>query len=256
MKRIFILGFMALVLMAGTASFAQKPNRRDLTAAIQINAMRASMFYKALTLASDKNSVADVLKTLEDGTSSGTRMDAATAELWLTDNTFAAQNSQEHYNAFYFMFLSDIKAREAITAQQLGKVKESDAAAVTSLRALMAFEILANADAERCGDPTVIDAVFGLVTPRYRDLRFALKTAVSKEQFDRYAFDTIDIESRKSSRPVNFALCGQGQQAATDPAYKPPVEESTKSWNEKRHELRTRYKTTWSDRYYKLREMK
>jgi hypothetical protein len=249
-----ILGLIAMALVAAGPSFAKQRNQ-ELAEALQTNALRNTLFYKALTDASGKSAPA-VLRTIEDGMSSGKIADKNIAVQWLTDNSFGTQPTQETFSSFYFMFLSDLKAKDAITAQQLGKMKESEDSVKTAIRALMAFEILANADAERCGDPTVVDAVFELVAPRYRDLKFAFRTILDKEQYDRYAFEAIDIESRKSARPVSLDLCRMGQMGESDASYTPPAEDSSKAWSEKRNALRTQYKTIWSKRYYELRDNK
>lgn len=252
MKRILATSLVALALaFAATPSMAQLTKKEAIEAA-QANASRRTPLYLALSDAYERGDVTGVFKAIDEGIKGGRTGEQAVAAQWLFDHSFGKQPDQSKFNAFYFMFLADIRTKEAVTAQQLGKVEQGGRASAIAVKSLMAFEILAVADSERCGDPTVLDAVQKLVSRRYNDLKFSFKTLISKEQFDRDMFEVIQIESDKSARPVNTILCNMGELAAKDPNYKPPVEESTREWSAKRHEWRSQYKSVWTKMYYKM----
>lgn len=257
MKRLFILGLMALLMGVSAPVLAKRAKDPSIAEEVKLSTVRNSLFYKALTAASANANAPQVMATLDDGLASKDPAERNNAVQWLKDNTFGVTPDQSTFNSFYFMYLSDIKAKDAITAQQLGKVDESNESAKLAVRALMAFEILANADAERCNDPSLTDILWKLINPKYYALKPFFKTTIDKEAFDKNAFEAIDTESRKSSRPLNVAICMLGDMPAS-PGYKLPEDtpDTLKVWGKKRADLRNQYKVIWSDFYYKLTDTK
>ncbi len=258
MIRIFALALVFFSIAAAQPALAQKtdvkteaPKADPLMAIARENGMRGDLFYQALNAAAYKGGSDEVRSTIDYGLQNGGINEAAVAVQWLVDNTFGLTDKTK-FNVFYFLFLSDLQQRQAQTAQALGKMSEFNKAGMMALKALMNYEIVAIADAERCDDSSVgVNVMTDLIT-RYEALRYAYKI-FTKEEFDLAGFDAIETESSNSDRAVNLTLCRSGDKGKADPNYTPkPVED----WSAKRNYLRIQYKNTWSDQFYKMREAK
>lgn len=258
MIRIFALALVFFSFAAAQTALAQKtdatteaPKASDTLIAIaQENSKRGDVFYLALNAAAEKGTD-EVRTTLDYGLKNGGMNEAAVAVQWLVDHTFG-QTDKTKFNAFYFLFLSDLQQRQAQTAQALGKMSDYNKAGAMALKALMHYEIVALADAERCDDSSVAVSVMTDLLSRYEALRYAYKI-FTKEEYDLAGFDAIEAESSNSNRPVNLALCRSGEKGKADPNYTPKAVED---WSGKRNYLRIQYKNTWSDQFYKMREQK
>lgn len=222
-----------------------------LIAVAQENGKRGDVFYLALNAAAEKGGSDEVRSTLDFGLQNGGMNEAAVAVQWLVDHTFGLTDKTK-FNALYFLFLSDLQNRQAQTAQALGKMSDYNKAGAMALKALMHYEIVALADAERCDDSSVGVNVMSDLLPRYEALRYAYKI-FTKEEYDLAGFDAIEAESSNSNRPVNLTLCRSGEKGKADPNYTPKAVED---WSGKRNYLRIQYKNTWSDQFYKMREQK
>ncbi|MCC7036086.1 MAG: hypothetical protein IT560_02150 [Alphaproteobacteria bacterium] len=233
-----------------TATTAEAPKPDTLIAIAQENGKRGDVFYLALNAAAEKGTD-EVRTTLDYGLQNGGMNEAAVAVQWLVDHTFGLTDKTK-FNAFYFLFLSDLQQRQAQTAQALGKMSDYNKAGAMALKALMHYEIVALADAERCDDSSVAVSVMTDLLSRYDALRYAYKI-FTKEEYDLAGFDAIEAESSNSNRPVNLALCRSGDKGKADPNYTPKAVED---WSGKRNYLRIQYKNTWSDQFYKMREQK
>ncbi|MDI1226876.1 MAG: hypothetical protein PSY14_04240 [bacterium] len=258
MIRIFALAFVMISLAAPQAlaqktdaKTAEAPKPDPLVGIAQINGLRSDLFYLALNAAAEKGGSDEVRKTLEYGLQNGGPNESSVAVQWLIDNTFGLADKTK-FNIFYYLFLSDLQQRQAQTATALGKMPEYNKAGSTALKALMNYEIVALADAERCDDPSVGVTVMSDIIPRYEALRYAFRI-LTKEEYDLAAFDAIETEAGNSARPVNLILCRSGDKGKADANYTPaPVED----WSAKRNYLRVQYKNLWSDQFYKMRETK
>lgn len=258
MIRIFALAFVMFsfavpqaLAQKSDAKAAEAPKPDPLAGLTQITTLRSDLFYQALNAAAEKGGSDEVRKTLEYGLQNGGINESAVGVQWLIDNTFGLTD-KTRFNIFYYLFLSDLQQRQAQTAQALGKMSDYNKAGATALKALMHYEIVALADAERCDDPSVGVTVMSDLLSRYEALRYAYKI-VTKEEYDLAAFDAIETESGTSTRPVNLILCRSGDKGKADPNYTPaPVED----WSAKRNYLRVQYKNLWSDQFYKMREAK
>lgn len=215
------------------------------------NKLRHDLFYGALDASAQTGDVAGTLKLLNEGltTPVGNMNPTDVAIQWLLDNTFEQADAKK-INAFYFMVLADIKTPIALAFQQTGKDAQFKDSAKLALKALMAYEILAMADAERCGDPSVEQVVGDSIGPRYRDLAFAFKS-ITKEEFDLLGYYATELERLKGDRPVNTLLCSKGAKAKDNPMYAAPAMEQG-VWMQKRTDLRLKYKNFWSKRYYEF----
>lgn len=260
--RIFTLALVFFSFAAAQTAFAQKtdtattttaeaPKPDTLIAIAQENGKRSDVFYQVLNAAAEKGSSDDVRTTLDYGLQNGGMNEAAVAVQWLIDHTFGLTDKAK-FNAFYFLFLSDLQQRQAQTAQALGKMSDYNKAGAMALKALMHYEIVALADAERCDDSSVGVNVMTDLMSRYEALRYAYKI-FTKEEYDLAGFDAIETESSNSNRPVNLTLCRSGEKGKADANYTPKVVED---WSAKRNYLRIQYKNTWSDQFYKMREQK
>ncbi len=258
MIRIFALALVFFSFAAAQPALAQKtdakteaPKADPLLAIAQENGMRGDLFYQALNAAAYKGGSDEVRTTMDYGLQNGGMNEAAVAVQWLVDNTFGLTDKTK-FNVFYFLFLSDLQQRRAQTAQALGKMSDFNKAGAMALKALMNYEIVAIADAERCDDSSVGVNVMTDLMSRYEALRYAYKI-FTKEEYDLAGFDAIETESSNSNRAVNLTLCRSGDKGKADPNYTPkPVED----WSAKRNYLRIQYKNTWSDQFYKMREAK
>lgn len=257
MIRIFALALVMFVLALPQAQ-AQKPDAKTeaakpdpLAIVVQENSMRTDLFYQALSAAAEKEGFNEVRSTLEYGLKNGGSNEVSVAILWLLDHSFRL-GDQTKLNALYYLFLSDLELRQAQTAQALGRMDDYNKAATTALKALMNYEIVALADAERCDDPSVGVAVMSDLLPRYEALAFAYRL-MTKEEYDLAAVAALDTESGASARPVNLAICRSGDKGKADPTYTPKAVED---WSAKRNYLRVQYKNLWSDQYYQRRDAK
>lgn len=262
MTRILLTAFLALfALSAATPATAEKLSKKEMQEIVKLNKERKSLLYQALDTASEKDNPALVMDTIKTGIRTGGNADRDVAIRWLDDHTFGTLMDQKHFNAFYFLYLSDLKSSDAVAAQQLGKVDAAEEAAAVAVRALMTFEIVANADAERCDDtpskdekPLANIIYDDLVAPRFHDLAFAFQTSINKEKYDLMSIDALEIEGAKSARPINTQLCMLSEKAKKSGSFTPPATEDLKLWNMKRNVLRTQFKKTWTSRYYKVVE--
>jgi len=246
----FMLAFCSALSLAtpALAETAKPLTRAEL--ALE-NKLRHDLFYGALDASAQTGDVSGTLKLLNEGltTPVGEMNPTDVAIQWLLDNTFE-QTDAKKINAFYFMVLADIKTPIALAFQQTGKDAQFKDSAKLALKALMTYEILAMADAERCSDPSVEQVVGDSIGPRYRDLAFAFRS-VTKEEFDLLGYYATELERLKGDRPVNTLLCSKGDKAKDNPLYAPPAMD-TGVWMQKRTDLRLKYKNFWSKRYYEF----
>ena len=143
--RIFTLALVFFSFAAAQTAFAQKtdtattttaeaPKPDTLIAIAQENGKRSDVFYQVLNAAAEKGSSDDVRTTLDYGLQNGGMNEAAVAVQWLIDHTFGLTDKAK-FNAFYFLFLSDLQQRQAQTAQALGKMSDYNKAGAMALKA-------------------------------------------------------------------------------------------------------------------------
>lgn len=257
MIRIFALALVMFSFAVPQAQ-AQTPDSKTevakpdpLATMVQENGMRGDLFYQALTAAAEKEGFTEVRSTLEYGLKNGGSNEVSVGILWLVDHSFGLVDKTK-FNALYYLFLSDLELRQAQTAQALGRMDDYNKAAITALKALMNYEIVALSDAERCDDPSVGVAVMSDLLPRYEALAFTYRL-ITKEDYDLAAVAALDTESSASARPVNLAICRSGDKGKADPNYTP---KEVADWSAKRNYLRVQYKNLWSDQYYQRRDPK
>ena len=258
MNRLIILAFLSLslILTAQPAHAQTKAmERAESQAAIR---ERADIFYGALSSTASTGNVSETLKLLSEGLAVPATPQSdpqAVGVRWLMDNTFDPQDAaKQNFNPAYFMVLSDIETQRAAAAQAVGKDAERRASTTNALKALMAYEVIAAADAERCDDPSVSKVIDDSVLPRYRDLSSSY-AILTKEQFDLLGYYAAEVERLHNDRPINMWLCSKGEKAKGTPNYK-PADIDPMAWVQKRNELRGRYKNLWSEMYYSFKDKK
>lgn len=252
MKHFFLAAVLALVLGAGGISYAQtmgtEVDQTELEKALHKNEMRRSPMYQSLTAADNAGGFSEVEKAVKESLGNYNKEESDAILQWLEDRTFGRLDPNT-FNIFFFRMYSEVKTLQAYTASRLGRAEEQKEAATTALRSLMVYELVGLADAARCGDISVDEAVRKDVTDRFRALSFTLKI-IPKEQYDLGAIDAGDIEEKTKERPLDINLCKMGKVAKDQKDYRPPSVPST--WDTHREYLRKFYKNEWSSRYYDL----
>lgn len=250
MKHFFLAAVLALGICAGGMSFAQSfstdMDRAELQKAIRKSELRKSPMYLSLTAGDNNGGFPEVEKQVKESLGNFNKDEVDAIMQWLDDRTFGSAGAKS-LNIFYFRMYSEVKTLQAYTASRLGRAEEQKESARTALRSLMVYELVGLADAARCGDPSVDEAVRKDVVDRFRALNFTM-SAIPKEEYDLGAIDAVDIEQKTGERPVDVMLCKMGEVAKGKPNYEPPATPST--WNTHRDYLRGIYKNEWSSRYY------
>ncbi|HYD19521.1 MAG TPA: hypothetical protein VEF76_13685 [Patescibacteria group bacterium] len=253
---VFILSTPAMAQMQDSREVAaQKQAEADAKAAsaelsriAQENGWRNDPFYASLTVADNSGGAQALRDTLTKGIEAGGTTERQVGVQWLIDHTFGLSDRTK-FNVLYFLYLVDLESAQAQVAQAIGRMEDYNKAGFLALRALMTYELVAQADAERCDDPTVAEQINKDVASRYQDLRWAFRIP-SKEDYDVASFHAVDIESDNNDRAVNLMLCRSGEKGRADPNYTP---KPLLDWLSRRTALRIQYKTMWSEQFYTMR---
>lgn len=252
MKHFFVAAVLALVLgtshTASAQTLSMDMDPAELEKAVRKNELRRSPMYQSLTAADNAGGFNEVEKAVKESLGNFNKDERDAILQWLQDRTFGRSDANS-LNIFFFRMYSEVKTLQAFTASRLGRAEEQKESAATALRALMVYELVGLADAARCGDASVDEAVRKDVSDRFRALSFTLKI-IPKEQYDLGAIDAVDIEQKTGERPIDVGLCKMGEVGKGQKDYKPPSTPST--WNTHREYLRGIYKNEWSTRYYDL----
>lgn len=201
------------------------------------------------------------------------------AALWLRDNSVGQRNIKKT-DALYFLSYSDMLRQLAGAHEKAGDRQGYVAMTRSALLVFYIYEMLATADAARCADPTVIEAMrSNTIVPRYADLRYAY-ALLPKDDFELFEKEAQEAEARLTGRPPNAFICGLGEQKLTDmlaqqgtvtleapnpatgkpatrvippPGYEyAPVFVSDSEWQKRREEVRSHVRSIWRSRYSNL----